>query len=403
MCIHVVEDNLTPDEIHKFFYVNAAMKENLYQLIVELQEQGSPPTCLISDSFVPWTLPIAQCGIPRVEFWTSNAMSHLLYCNIAPLYSEGIFPIKACTGKEEPPLMLSHIPGLPPFSAELVPGELRFVDSSDYFAQFLMQVASCVKYGERILVHSMAELELNAFDSFKVQGIPAYAVGPLGHTKKQEPTLTDCITWLDLQAESSVIYVAFGSFAKFSLKDMQELAMGLEASESPFVWVILEDSYRKEELPQVLPDGFIEQTRGKGLIVNWAPQVEVLAHRAVGGFLSHCGWNSTLESLWMGVPMLCCPHYAEQSLNCHYICDVWGVGLELGRVRGEIERRFVKLGVRALLQGDEGVKARSNAQEIMHLARKTCQQGGHSFTNLQKFYADMRALCAKQSSHVAPK
>ncbi|KAI5074923.1 hypothetical protein GOP47_0010884 [Adiantum capillus-veneris] len=406
--IHVVEDNLTPHDIHKFFYVNPTMKENLYQLIVELQEQGFPLTCLVSDSFVPWTLPVAQrAGIPRVEFWTTNAMAHLLYCNIAPLYTDGVFPIKESQtpGKGEPPLMLSHIQGLPPFSAELIPGDLRFVDSSDYFVQFFIQVASCVKYGERILVHSMSELEPTAFESFKIQGIPAYAIGPLPcHTKKQETTQTDCMPWLDLQAELSVIYVAFGSFARFSVKDMQELAMGLEASESPFLWVILEDAYRREELPQVLPDGFLERTRGKGLIVSWAPQVEVLAHKAVGGFLSHCGWNSTLESMWEGIPMLCCPHYAEQRLNCHYICDLWRAGLELGRAdTGQIERSFVKLGVKALLQEEEGIKARSKAQEIMQLARKTSQQGGHSFTNLQKFYDDMRVLCSKHSANSASK
>ncbi|KAI5059695.1 hypothetical protein GOP47_0026014 [Adiantum capillus-veneris] len=125
--------------------------------------------------------------------------------------------------------------------------------------------------------------------------------------KTEDNAQTECLSWLNLQAESSVIYVAFGSLAKLSVEEIQELAVGLEASGSPFLWVIREDAVTMEELPQVLPEGFLERTRGKGMIISWAPQVRVLAHKAVGGFLSHCGWNSTVESLWAGVPLLCCP------------------------------------------------------------------------------------------------
>ncbi|KAI5059833.1 hypothetical protein GOP47_0026152 [Adiantum capillus-veneris] len=400
--IYVLEDAFEPGDIDKHFSVTPSMKENLFNLIVELREQGDPPTCLIGDSFSPWTLEVTQrAGIPRIELWTSNAMGLLMVFNLEVLYSDGIFPEKGSPTqwKSKTPLMLTHIPGLPPFSSELVPQDLRFADSSNQFVQFFLEVASCVKSSERVLINSLLELEPDAFKSFEAHGISSYAIGPLRTQMKTEDNAqTECLSWLNLQAESSVIYVAFGSLAKLSVEEIQELAVGLEASGSPFLWVIREDAVTMEELPQVLPEGFLERTRGKGMIISWAPQVRVLAHKAVGGFLSHCGWNSTVESLWAGVPLLCCPRLAEQRLNCHYLCNVWGAGLELRCTEtGGLDRSFVEVGVKALLQGEEGHKARSKAQEIMHIIEKTTQQGGQSFSNLQKLYDDMRALCSKPS------
>ncbi|KAI5059139.1 hypothetical protein GOP47_0025458 [Adiantum capillus-veneris] len=400
--IYVVEDALQPGDIDKRFFVTPAMKENLFNLIVELRELGHPPTCLISDTFIPWTLDVTQrAGIPRIELWTSNAMAHLLISNLDVLYSEGIFPEKGSPTqwKGETPLMLTHIPGLPPFSSDLIAKDLRFADSKNHIIQFFSKVASCVKCGERVLINSLLELEPDAFKSFEVQGIPSYAIGPLPTQMKLEDNVqTECLSWLDLQAESSVIYVAFGSSAKLSVEEIQELSVGLEASGNSFLWVIREDSVTMEELPQVLPEGFLERTRGTGMIISWAPQVKVLAHKAVGGFLSHCGWNSTVESLWAGVPLLCCPRFAEQRVNSHYLCNVWGAGLELGRTKtGGLDRSFVEGGVKALLHEEEGHNARSKAQEIMRLIEKTSQQGGQSFSNLQKLYDDMRALCSKPS------
>ncbi|MCO5594254.1 hypothetical protein L7F22_048281 [Adiantum nelumboides] len=402
--VYVVDDGVAPGQFLGFFSVAPAMKENLYKLFLDLQAQGSPPTCLISDSFLPWTLEVAQqAGIPRVEFWTSNAMAHLLFFNLDSLYAKGIFPIKGSPNlwKSETPVMLSHIPGLPPFPSELIPEDLRFVDSTNYFAQFFHEVNSCLNFSERILVHSMLELEPDAFKAFELQGLQAYAVGPLfRHKNKHDTEESECISWLNMQADSSVIYAAFGSADRMSEQDLRELAMGLEASGQPFLWVMRVDPRRMEGLPQVLPDGFLERTKGKGLIVSWAPQVEVLAHRAVGGFLSHCGWNSILESFWEGVPMLCCACHAEQRLNSHYVCNVFGAGLEIERTdMGGIKKSFVEHAVKALLQSEEGLKVRSRAQEIMDLVKKTCQPGGQSFANLQKLYDDMRALslgtCAK--------
>ncbi|KAH7291310.1 hypothetical protein KP509_29G011500 [Ceratopteris richardii] len=292
--------------------------------------------------------------------------------------------------------MLNHIRGLPPFSSEIMPQELRFNDASHPFVKFFNEVESCSKYSERLLIHSLTDLEPNAFKALEVQGIKAYGVGPLPNpTNKPSSEQAECISWLDSQSDHSVIYVAFGSLATLSVEEMQEVAMGLEGSGCPFLWVIVNDPQTQEELPQMLPEGFLERTKDRALIIRWAPQLEVLSHRAIGGFLSHCGWNSTLESLGKGVPMLCCPLRAEQRLNCHYICEEWSAGLEMMRTdTGGLEKDFVETGVRALLHGDQGLKARENAQRILRLIEQCHKEGGKSAASLQRFYDDMRALCS---------
>ncbi|KAH7297686.1 hypothetical protein KP509_25G007000 [Ceratopteris richardii] len=404
ICVHVLEDAFGPGDLDKHFFVTPTMKESLFGFIHgEQQPAVTRPTCVVSDSFAPWTLEVAQrAGIPRVEFWTSNAMAYLSVTNLIHLYSEGVFPEKGSPTKwrSESPLMLDHIRGLPPFSSEVLPIELRFADASDPFVKFFNEVELCSKHSERLLINSVTDLEPSAFEALDVQGVKAYGIGPLPNpVKKPARRNAECISWLDSQADDSVLYVAFGSFAVLSAEETQELAMGLEGSGGPFLWVIREDTHNQQELPRILPEGFLDRTKDRGLIVTWAPQVEVLAHRAVGGFLSHCGWNSTLESLGAGVPLLCCPRLAEQRMNCEYICEKWGAGVEMMRTdTGGLERGYVEAGIKALLHGEEARTARKNAERIMELTRRSHQEGGQSLANLRRFYDDMRVLCANSAA-----
>lgn len=403
ICIHVVEDGLEAEKEHMPFEVTPAMKEGLAKLVEDLTLEDKAVTCLISDTFVPWTQDVAdKAGIPRIDYWTSNAFAYLMIFTLPALFSKGLFPDKGSPKlwKSESPLMLDHVPGLPPFPSELYPKDIRFAQPSHPFVLFFVEIASTVKRAERILIHTLSELEPAPFQALQVANIPAYAIGPLLQHAKHEinPSLggqQDCIQWLNTQAKASVIYIAFGSYASLSVEEIQELAIGLEASRQPFLWAIRADSYDGDLSTKVLPEGFLERTSGKGLIINWAPQVEVLAHSAVGGFLSHCGWNSTMESLWAGVPILCCPREAEQRSNSRNIAHLWKVGLELERTEeGGLERSFVEHGVKALMQDVAGREARCKALEVMQAAREACQEGGQSMANLQKFYVDMKLLCS---------
>ncbi|PRQ22253.1 putative UDP-glucuronosyl/UDP-glucosyltransferase [Rosa chinensis] len=132
-----------------------------------------------------------------------------------------------------------------------------------------------------------------------------------------------CMKWLNEQPKVSVVYVSFGSGAELGAEQMEELAWGLRSSKSNFLWVVRESEAGK------IPKGFVEETSENGLVVSWCPQLEVLAHEAVGCFITHCGWNSTLEALSLGVPLLAMPQWTDQGTNAKYIMDVWKLDLKL--------------------------------------------------------------------------
>ncbi|KAJ0100630.1 hypothetical protein Patl1_21734 [Pistacia atlantica] len=150
-----------------------------------------------------------------------------------------------------------------------------------------------------------------------------------------------CLEWLDQQQPNSVIYVAFGSFTVIDKIQFQELALGLELSNKPFLWVVRPDI--TDGANEAFPDGFEERVANRGKMVVWAPQQKVLSHPSIACFFSHCGWNSTVEGLSNGLPFLCWPYFADQFIDESYICDVWKVGLRFKRDEsGIITREEIK-------------------------------------------------------------
>ncbi|KAL1532751.1 UDP-glycosyltransferase 83A1-like [Salvia divinorum] len=135
---------------------------------------------------------------------------------------------------------------------------------------------------------------------------------------------SSCLRWLDSKPDGSVVYVSFGSLAVFSQQQLDELALGLELSGRAFLWVVRPDLANGSQV--VYPPGF---GTGLGEIVEWAPQNRVLSHPSIGCFVSHCGWNSTMEGVSNGLRFLCWPYFADQLHNVRYICDKWGIGLKI--------------------------------------------------------------------------
>lgn len=175
------------------------------------------------------------------------------------------------------------------------------------------------------------------------------------------------LSWLDQQPPNSIIYVAFGSSTFLDETQFKELALGLEFTNRPFLWVVRQDLTQNT---RAYPEGFEERIRNRGKIVGWVPQQMVLSHPSVACFLSHCGWNSTLESVSNGVPLLCWPYYADQFLNEAYISDFWKVGLGLEKDEGGmITREEISQKVEILLS-DEGYKNRA-----MNLQSKAVSSG----------------------------
>lgn len=241
------------------------------------------------------------------------------------------------------------------------------------------------KLADWVICNTVYELEEEIFTLFP-RIVP---IGPLlasnrlgnsaGHFWTEDST---CLKWLDQQSPGSVIYVAFGSFTVLDNAQFQELALGLELSGRPFLWVV-RPNITEENPNNVFPVGFQERVESRGKIVGWAPQQRVLNHPSVACFLSHCGWNSTLESLSNGVPFLCWPYFADQFLNESYICEIWKVGLKLEKDGDGIVRRTeVEQKVEKLL-GDEEVKHRT--RKLKKIMMENVEEGGRSYNNFNNF------------------
>ncbi|KAF5791973.1 putative 7-deoxyloganetic acid glucosyltransferase [Helianthus annuus] len=199
-----------------------------------------------------------------------------------------------------------------------------------------------------------------------------------GYFWKEDPT---CLTWLDQQPAHSVIYVAFGSFTLMDRNQFHELAIGLELTNRPFLWVVRADMV--DEMNNNYLTGYMNRIHERGRIVGWAPQQLVLNHPSVACFVSHCGWNSVLEGVSSGLPFMCWPYFADQFINQGYVSDVWKTGLEFGKDEsGIISRYEIKNKVEQLLE-DKECKVR--AAELKEKVKIAVRRGGHSDINLNSF------------------
>ncbi|KAJ6868871.1 UDP-glycosyltransferase 74E2-like [Populus alba x Populus x berolinensis] len=194
-----------------------------------------------------------------------------------------------------------------------------------------------------------------------------------------KPTSSQCLTWLATKPPRSVIYVSFGSMGNISAEQVEEIAWGLKASNRSFLW-ILKESEKK------LPTGFLNSVGETGMVVSWCNQLEVLAHQAIGCFVTHCGWNSTLEGLGLGVPMVCVTERADQPMNAKFVEDVWKVGVRTKKdEEGIVTREELEKCIRGAMEGESGEEIKRNANKWRELARSAVSGGGTSDVNINEF------------------
>ncbi|EFJ16986.1 hypothetical protein SELMODRAFT_15491, partial [Selaginella moellendorffii] len=189
------------------------------------------------------------------------------------------------------------------------------------------------------------------------------------------------LSWLNEQPVESVLYVSFGSFSLLTPRQISELALGLEASQQRFLWVVPVKNKSMEELEALLPEGFLKRTEERGLVLpGWAPQHLILAHSSLGGFIMHCGWNSTLEAITLaGVPVIGWPFLGDQAPNCRYLVDGLCIGVEvIGNDNGLVESDEVERAVREIMDSPwvEGMKSR--VKDLKAAASRAVAQGGSS-------------------------
>ncbi|KAL2501767.1 UDP-glycosyltransferase 73C4 [Forsythia ovata] len=231
----------------------------------------------------------------------------------------------------------------------------------------------------------------------EIRGNKQWAIRPILPVKpgSNESSRHKCLEWLDKQAPKTVIFVSFGTLISLSDEEARDIAIGLEQSKQKFIWVLRDadkaDIFAGETRRIELPIGFEERMEGLGIVVrDWAPQLEILAHKSTGGFMSHCGWNSCLESFTMGVPIAAWPMHSDQPLNAILIAEILKVGMvvrEWTKKEEAVKASRIKNVVERLMASEEGDKIRKRAEELSTKIQQSMEEGGDSSKELDSFIA----------------
>lgn len=261
------------------------------------------------------------------------------------------------------------------------------------------------------VINSFYELESVYADSVKKDN-KAWLVGPVSLCtgdkilRGKPPTIDEknCLNWLNSKEPNSVLYISFGSLARLPSEQIKEIAYGLEASEQSFIWVVGKIRNGENENGNLFPEGFERRMKelNKGLVFRgWAPQLLILEHVAIKGFMTHCGWNSILEGVSAGVPMITWPLSAEQFSNEKLITEVLKVGVQVGsrewlswneEWKEVVGREKVEFAVRKLMvESEETEEMRNRVREIAGKARKAVEKGGTSYDDVEALIQELRA------------
>ncbi|XP_074359495.1 UDP-glucose iridoid glucosyltransferase-like [Apium graveolens] len=350
------------------------LKKGLSEIMNQLEPENQV-VCIIYDMFMYFSESVAkELKLHCMIFRTSSASSALAYHSLSRLLAGGYIPRDSA--------MEDLVPGVPLLRFKDIPtadmGSLQ--DAID-----LTENICNTRTSSAIICNTVDDLEPEEIVEFQhIYPVRYFPIGPLHIIAPTSSSSlleadTNCLTWLDKQAPRSVIYVSVGSLAILQKEELAEMAWGLSSSNQPFLWVVRSDAVPESEWAYLIPEGFLETVGERGCIVKWAPQKEVLEHNAVGGFWSHCGWNSTLESISAGVPMICWPCFSDQKVNSRYLSHIWKVGLELDH---KLERGVIKESIRRLMVDREGEEIRVRANEIKQKMKISVSEGGLSYASL---------------------
>ncbi|XP_030470882.1 UDP-glycosyltransferase 90A2-like [Syzygium oleosum] len=375
-----------------FLKATKSMRPAFECILREMSEAGSLPLCVITDFFLGWTLDVCRSfGIPRIAFHGLGVLSMVILKT-----AFGNVPSLMAMPDSDPIRLPKLSVPFTVYKCDISDLE-QCKDLNDPFLPILAELGEADANSAGLIVNSFEELEgdyVAALETFYCQGARAWCIGPallydqnqierpVGSKQADPPQ--SYIKWLDERVETSgVIYVSFGTQAHSSDLQMDNIAHGLEMAGYPFIWAVKSATW-------VLPDnGWEDRLKGRGLVVHdWVDQRRILSHPAIGGFLSHCGWNSVLESLSEEVPILAWPTGNDQPLNAKLVVTGLGAGVMVreGGVGGTIASEVIRDGVKELMGGERGRQARDRARKIGRLARQAVEkEGGSSYKNLGGF------------------
>ncbi|KAF8041864.1 hypothetical protein BT93_A0455 [Corymbia citriodora subsp. variegata] len=341
-----------------------------------------------------------EFGIPSYVFIPSGAAFLGLMLYLQSLQDEQRMDLTRLNGSDAEldfPCFANPLP-----AAKFLPSEVLTKEDRPIF----LGHARRFRESKGILVNTFAELEPRA-EALAGLGAPTvYPLGPMLNIEVESKKGFEILDWLDQQPDASVVFLCFGSFGNFHEDQVKETACALERSKRHFLWSLRQPPTKdKSEGPsdfadptEVLPEGFVDKTAGVGRVIGWAPQVAVLAHRAIGGFVSHCGWNSILESIWFGVPVATWPQYAEQQFNAFELVVELGLAAEIKMdYRKDVSKRSdvlvtadeIERGIRRLMEGEEARERRKKVKEVSEKSKKALMEGGSSYLSLARFIEDV--------------
>ncbi|XP_002515575.2 7-deoxyloganetin glucosyltransferase [Ricinus communis] len=358
---------------------------------------SSPPvTCILSDAILSYSLTLSEeLEIPNVLLWNMGASGFMSFKHSRD-------QIKQCIAFLKDPNNIQGASGMNLDSMmEWIPGmKGAQVRDLSKFIKTKNQINSMEDSSEgdlgraskasAVIFHTFDALESEVLDSLSPIFQRVFTVGPLQLLLDQIPNdqhnsiecnlwneEAECIKWLNSKEPNSVIYINFGSTTVITEEQLVELAWGLANSNHNFLWITRPDLIMGASA--ILPPEFLVETKERGFIASWCPQEEVLNHTSTAGFLTHCGWNSILESISSGTPMICWPFFGEHFVNCRKSCNEWGNGMELSN---NFKRDDVEKLVKELINGENGKKMKSKAMEWKELAEEATTPKGSSSLNL---------------------
>ncbi|KAF7091489.1 hypothetical protein CFC21_094060 [Triticum aestivum] len=346
----------------------------LDELLRSEAEQGRPVHAVVYDAFLLWAPRVARRhGAKCAAFFTQACAVNVVYAHAWA----GL--VKLPVDKENAP---AKLPGLPtPLSPADFPSFLTDPGSSPAYLHLLLQQCEGLEEAEYLASRWGAKAVGPSIPSAYLDSRMADDTSYGFHL--HAPMAAESKAWLDDRPARSVVYVSFGSLATPDRAQVAQVAEGLYTSGHPFLWVVRASETWK------LPEGFVDKvkSKGRGLFVTWSPQLEVLAHPAVGCFVTHCGWNSTVEALSIGVPMVAVPQWSDQPTNAKYVQDVWHVGVH---VKGAVTKEELARCVKEVMDDTKGYK--TNAASWSHTAKKAMSEDGSSDRNIADFLSKLGRL-----------
>nr|XP_027118770.1 UDP-glycosyltransferase 74E2-like [Coffea arabica] len=371
--------------------VTATISDNLPEIVEEKARCGEPVKVIMHDLLLPRALEtVYKLGIPVAAFSTQS-------CAVCAIYNH----VRRGTLKiplEKPNISL---PSLPVLESNDLPSFVYDPCAYPDPSGVLLDQITILEKADWIFFNTFDNLEKEVLE-WTANQYPIKSIGPaipsvyLDKRLKDDtdyslslfkPTTKSCMEWLDSKEIDSVVYVSFGSLSDIGENQLAEIAWGLMRSDYNFLWVIRASEESK------LPSNFQSKARDKGLILNWCPQLEVLSQQAVGCFMTHCGWNSTLEALSLGVPMVTMPVWVDQTTNSKYIVDVWDAGVRVqADENGVLQREEVEMTIKEVMRGEKANKLRKNALRWKELAIKAMSDGGSSDQNIEEFVSSMPSI-----------